>query len=141
MSGDFDQLELRDDEDVPPPKPARPQANPNLFKPTPQPPQSGPVDEVDALYEKPIGNRRASPSAAKTSKKWQPLTSVQPDPDAEENDPFAVGDSDEEEKKKTDIRAEDTERLKRSASMADGSKGGGGEGSGLTLEPSGKGAS
>lgn len=120
MSEDFTQLELRDEEEQPPPKPQRPQANPNLFKPTPQPPQSGPVDEVDALYAKPSStNRQPSPSSGK-SNKWQPLTSVGPNPDAEENDPFALGDSEDEDKKKTDIRAEDTERLKKSASMAEG---------------------
>lgn len=115
VMSDFDQLELHDEEEQPPPKPQRPQANPNLFKSTPPAPQSGPVDEVDALYSKPQPVRQPSPSAGK-SKKWQPLTSVAPNPDAEENDPFALGDSDEEEKKKTDIRADATERLKRSAS-------------------------
>lgn len=50
------------------------------------------------------------------TKKWQPLTSVAPDPEADENDPFSLGDSDEEHEGKTkDVRAEDTERLKKAA--------------------------
>lgn len=112
--------------ETPPPKPARPLANPDLFKPTPatpMAPQSGPVDEVDALYRQPTGtpNRQPSPSTGGKSKKWQPLTSVAPAPEADENDPFSLGDSDDEKEKEAkgiDIRAEDTARLKKAASMS-----------------------
>jgi hypothetical protein len=110
----------------------RPLANPDLFKPTPTlPPQTGPVDEVDALYRQPTPtNRQPSPSAAggKSAKKWQPLTSIAPNPESEDNDPFSLGDSDEEEAKKTDLKPEDTERLKKSASISEPS------GEGKTLE-------
>jgi hypothetical protein len=101
----------------PPPKPNRPLANPDLFKPTPvAPPQSGPVDEVDALYRNPSpSNQNQNKSGGK---KWQPLTSVAPNPEVEDHDPFSLGDSDEEEAKTKDIKAEDTERLKKSASEA-----------------------
>lgn len=145
LSDNFEGLEMRDEgrlsrqqfqsraiaadrqAEAPPPKPARPSTNPNLFKPTPPPPQSGPVDEVDALYSKPSlssttgPNRQPSPSSGK-SKKWQPLTSIAPNPDADDNDPFALGDSDDDREaaKKTDIRADATERLKNAASSADG---------------------
>merc|ERR1711881_179404 len=107
----------------PPRRPPRPQANPDLFKPTPAVP-SGPVDEVDALYSQPTppGERGPSPTA-KTGKKWQPLTSVAPAPVADDNDPFSLGDSDEEETKKTDLKPEDSERLKKSASISEGSAG------------------
>lgn len=133
MTGDFDQLELRDDEEQPPAKPARPQANPDLFKSTPQPPQSGPVDEVDALYSRPgPTNRQPSPVSGK-SKKWQPLTSTGLNPDVEEDDPFALGDSEDEDKKK-DIMEDATARLKKSASNAEApSKE---DGHQLKLEPS-----
>lgn len=132
MTGDFDTLELRDDEEHPPTKPARPLANPDLFKPTPQPPQSGPVDEVDALYSKPgPANRQPSPASGK-SKKWQPLTSTGPNPDVEEDDPFALGDSEDEDKKK-DIMEEATARLKKSASNAEATNKDGGHD--LKLEP------
>ena len=94
-------------------KPQRPLANPDLFKPTPPPPQGGPVDEVDALYSAPSKDRQPSPSGG-TKKKWQPLTSVAPAPEGDDNDPFSLGDSDDEEKKQ-DLRQEDTERLKKAA--------------------------
>lgn len=105
----------------PPRTSSRQPANPDLFKPQPKPPQSGPVDEVDA--------------ADKTGKekKWQPLTSVAPAPE-EDNDPFALGDSDNENEndksKQEDLRKEDTERLKEKArnSVSAGASGAAGEG-------------
>ncbi|EKG16587.1 Ubiquitin system component Cue [Macrophomina phaseolina MS6] len=108
LGDDFAGLELRDNE-----------ANPNLFKPTPKPPQSGPVDEVDALYRNPTPPRQPSPGANKT-KKWQPLTSVAPNPEADDHDPFSLGDSDDEQEAKTkDIKADDSERLKKAAAESD----------------------
>lgn len=107
----FERLALRDD-DVPPPRPPRTssggKANQDLFKPQPKPPQSGPVDEVDAA------ERRAllTDQDPDKTKKWQPLTSVAPHPD-EDNDPFSLGDN--ENDKPDDIRKEDTERLKAAA--------------------------
>lgn len=167
LSDNFSELELRDEgiayhchdlqssaeltrfaeaEETPPQKPSRPLANPNLFKPTPATPspiapQSGPVDEVDALYRQPttsttsnsphiptLQQRSPSPATSATkSKKWQPLTSVAPAPEAEEHDPFSVGDSEEDEESKrekaTDLKKEDTERLKRSSGQVGGSGG------------------
>ena len=104
--------------ETPPPKPARPLANPNLFKPTPVAP-SGPVDEVDALYGQPTQPGRQPSPAGKGGKKWQPLTSLAPNPVTDDNDPFSLGDSDEEQDKKQDLKPEDTERLKKSASQSD----------------------
>jgi hypothetical protein len=136
LDDDFTKLELNDNEGnlstsltenqrinadlhfpvSPPQKPARPLANPNLFKPTPAAPP-GPVDEVEALYSQPTPTiRQPSPGAGKGGKKWQPLTSVAPNPEAEDNDPFSLGDSDEEQDKKHDLKPEDTERLKKTAS-------------------------
>lgn len=106
--GEFERLELRDD-DAPPPQPprssSRKSANPDLFKPQPKPPQSGPVDEVDAAERK---------SPDDKSKKWQPLTSIAPHPE-EDNDPFSLGDDDDDKDKAEDVRKEDTERLKEAA--------------------------
>lgn len=100
---------------APPPKPRRPLANPDLFKPTPTAPQSGPVDEVEALYRQPSpSNQQKSPEGGKT-KKWQPLTSVAPNPEVDDHDPFSLGDSDDEDNKTKDIKAEDTDRLKKAA--------------------------
>lgn len=100
----------------------RPLANPNLFKPTPvAPPQGGPVDEADALYRNPSPNNQASNTPGKTGgKKWQPLTSVAPHPEPDDHDPFSLGDSDDDEAKAKDIKAEDTERLKKAAEGKDG---------------------
>ena len=122
LGDDFTRLQMEDDE-TPPRRPPRPQANPDLFKPTPAVP-SGPVDEVDALYSQPTppGQERGPSPPAKGGKKWQPLTSVAPAPVADDNDPFSLGDSDEEETKKTDLKPEDSERLKKSASISEGSK-------------------
>jgi hypothetical protein len=135
LSDDFTQLELHDNEGKPAPTPgmaqltsrsggpprrttSRPLANPDLFKSTPT---GGPVDEVEALYSNPNAtNRQPSPSAGKGGKKWQPLTSVAPNPESEDNDPFSLGDSDEEDAKKTDLKPEDTQRLKKSASVSEG---------------------
>ncbi|OCK78043.1 hypothetical protein K432DRAFT_418238 [Lepidopterella palustris CBS 459.81] len=121
LGDDFEALELRDDETTSPPLSHRPLANPDLFKPTPVAPQGGPVDEVEALYRNP------TPSHGKT-KKWQPLTSVAPHPEIEDHDPFSLGDSDEDEAKTKDIKAEDTERLKKMASESEAGKKEGEEG-------------
>ncbi|KAL9092311.1 MAG: hypothetical protein Q9165_004485 [Trypethelium subeluteriae] len=132
--------------DLPTRRSTRPLANPDLFKPTPThhptAPQSGPVDEVDAaLYRQPTPtNRQPSPSATggggsnnnnnKPGSKWQPLTSVAPQPEPEDSDPFSVGDDEEEVAEKgRDLRPEDSERLKKAATEAGaGSAGQEGEG-------------
>ncbi|KAH7395340.1 hypothetical protein DE146DRAFT_105440 [Phaeosphaeria sp. MPI-PUGE-AT-0046c] len=112
LSDDFAQLEMRDNE-APPRTSSRPHANPDLFKPTPvSPPQSGPVDEVDALYRNPSPNNQGKSGG----KKWQPLTSVAPNPEPDDHDPFSLGDSDDEESKTKDTNPADTERLKKAAS-------------------------
>ncbi|THY36105.1 hypothetical protein D6D01_00756 [Aureobasidium pullulans] len=116
LDDDFTALELRDDEA---PLRAsssrnRPLANPDLFKANVAPPQSGPVDEVDAIDRR--NQRQPSPSGASKSAKWQPLTSIAPNPESEENDPFSLGDSDDEKETKTkDTRESDTARLKEAA--------------------------
>jgi len=124
---EFSRLELRDDE-APPAQPPRTSSrlptNPDLFKPQPKPPQTGPVDEVDAFD-------RANPSSTPNNgnaKKWQPLTSVAPAPE-EDNDPFALGDDDDE--KAEDLRKEDTERLKNAARASISA----GSGEGAKLKP------
>ena len=114
---EFERLELRDEE-APPPQPPRTSSrkapNPDLFKAHPKPPQSGPVDEVDAAERTGL----AAGQDAGKAKKWQPLTSVAPHAE-EDNDPFSLGDDDEEMKEKgEEVRKEDTERLKESASLS-----------------------
>lgn len=92
------------------------------------PPQSGPVDEVDALYRQ---STPAGGNSAKGNKKWQPLTSVAPNSevmgdafldDDDENDPFSLGDNSDEDKGH-DINKVATERLKNAAAKKDKGKG------------------
>ncbi|GAB7350876.1 hypothetical protein MBLNU459_g1395t1 [Dothideomycetes sp. NU459] len=116
LDDDFTALELRDEEAVPHRtlSSGRPLANPDLYKTNVQPPQSGPVDEVDAADRR--LQRQASPGSATKQAKWQPLTSVAPNPESEENDPFSLGDSDDEKESKTkDHRESDSARLKEAA--------------------------
>lgn len=110
---------------APKPRTTRPLANPDLFKPTPNPPsstnrrvsfQEGPPEEIDDLYRSsPDPTKRPSSSASRS--KWQPLAALDPHPVAD-HDPFSLGDSDDEESKKKDIKTEDTERLKQAAADA-----------------------
>lgn len=136
---EFSRLELRDDEArkfleiylstlplqpqtnqitapaQPPRTSSRLPTNPDLFKPQPKPPQSGPVDEVDAFDRSANTTNNGTNNAnSNTAKKWQPLTSVAPHPE-EDNDPFALGDDDEEPSKSEDLRKEDSDRLKDAA--------------------------
>lgn len=112
---------------------SRPLANPDLFKPTPPRPQStqsgrrvsfqdGPPEEIDIHYPKspdPI-NRPPSGTGGRSSK-WQPLAPVDPSPVAD-HDPFSLGDSDDEEVKKNDVKADDSGRPNQAAAeaMSDG---------------------
>ena len=85
----------------------RPLANPDLFKPTPPAPTSrkvsfhnGPPDEIGDLYSgSPDPTKRPVSSGSKSSK-WQPLAKVDPSPVAD-NDPFSLGDSDDEREAKS----------------------------------------
>ncbi|KAI9808420.1 MAG: ubiquitin-binding protein cue5 [Phylliscum demangeonii] len=135
LGDDLQGLDLRDDEEAPPPPPrrsTRPLANPELFKPTSTTStsssrkvsfQAGPPDE-NAGTAASGPDRRPSP-ASKPSK-WEPLATVEPSP-VTDNDPFSLGDSDEEkEMKSKDLRPDDTARLQHAAAetMAEGAGGG-----------------
>lgn len=110
---------------VPPPRPPRPQANPDLFKSksaSASPDrrkvsfQEGPPEEIqDSLSANTSSNINNSNSnnnnntsgTANKSSKWQPLSTVEPSPVAD-NDPFSLGDSDDErESKAKDVKGED----------------------------------
>ena len=108
---------------------SRPLANPDLFKPTPPRPQSnqsgrrvsfqdGPPEEIGIQYPKsPDPIKRPTSGTGGKSSKWQPLAPVDPSPVAD-HDPFSLGDSDDEEAKKKDSKADDSERLKHAAAEA-----------------------
>ena len=113
---------------APPRRSTRPLANPDLFKSTPPRPQSntgrrvsfqdGPPEEI-GIQQRPTSPAGATKKAASgpngKPSKWQPLASVDPSPVAD-HDPFSLGDSDDEDNKKKDIKADDSDRLKRAAS-------------------------
>lgn len=58
--------------------------------------QEGPPEEINDSYSSSAGrtNRTPPPVGGKSSK-WQPLTAVEPSP-VGDNDPFSLGDSDDE---------------------------------------------
>lgn len=60
--------------------------------------QDGPPTEIDNIYDAPSAKRNSSTGSK--SSKWQPLSTVEPSPVAE-NDPFSLGDSDDEKDTKT----------------------------------------
>ncbi|KAK0740982.1 hypothetical protein B0T18DRAFT_419166 [Schizothecium vesticola] len=111
-------------------------ANPNLFKPPPPSKSPKPndgrrvafaedVEDIDAYNASPrLGpNKEPSPPNSGKASKWQPLSAVEPSPIAE-NDPFSLGDSDDERdaKDKKEIKLEDSEDMLRKATadaMAD----------------------
>ncbi|KAI4285322.1 MAG: hypothetical protein L6R38_000746 [Xanthoria sp. 2 TBL-2021] len=125
LGDDFTNLHLKDHE-VPPRRSSRPLANPDLFKPTPARPlsnngrrvsfQDGPPEEI-GVQQRPTSpdlTKRPSSGTSGKSSKWQPLASVDPDPVAD-HDPFSLGDSDDEEIKKKDVKVEDNNRSKQAA--------------------------
>ncbi|KAL9013825.1 MAG: hypothetical protein Q9173_001501, partial [Seirophora scorigena] len=125
LGDDFTDLQLRDD--APPRRSSRPLANPDLFKPTPPRPhsstarrvsfQDGPPEEI-GVQQRPTSppdpTKRPSSGASTKSSKWQPLASVDPNPVAD-HDPFSLGDSDDEQTKKKEVKSDESERLKRAA--------------------------
>jgi hypothetical protein len=154
LSDDFAGMKFRSDG-----TPIQPQqpfggSNPNLFKPPPpsKSPKPGDrkvsfrdtVEDIDAYNASPKTPPKdaTAPGPGGTAKasKWQPLSSVDPNPIVE-NDPFSLGDSDDEREMKDktagakEIKMEDTERLKQATADAmadslveDKSKGDGGSG-------------
>ncbi|GLI73512.1 ubiquitin-binding protein cue5 [Penicillium ochrochloron] len=122
LGDDFSALELRDGE-VAPPRPPRP-GNTNLKKTASPSPgrrvsfQDGPPVEIDNLYDASTPNKRNAPASGKSSK-WQPLATVEPSPVAE-NDPFSLGDSDDEKdtKAKEQTTVPESEQLKKATAEA-----------------------
>ncbi|KAF8458889.1 hypothetical protein BGX38DRAFT_296109 [Terfezia claveryi] len=112
LSDDFAHLELRNSsrEEVPPRRPPRPVAKPNLFQSSTAGGNNNgqrkvsfqDVQDDDDLYQAP--SPRRSPTTpvvnapvkqpSPTASKWQPLKSVEPTP--LDGDPFSLGDSDDE---------------------------------------------
>lgn len=77
------------------------------------------ISPYDASPKIPPKDSAASPPPSKQSK-WQPLSTIEPNPIAE-NDPFSLGDSEDEKDVKggsKDIKLEDAERLKAATADA-----------------------
>lgn len=106
IGDDFSKLDLRDG-DYPPRTTSRPLANPNLFKSGAERQKSpgiarkvsfqdGPPEEIHDMYSSsPKPTTVEAPAPAGKTSRWQPLSKVEPSPTAE-NDPFSLGDSDDE---------------------------------------------
>ena len=80
------------------------------------------IDAYDVSPKLPPGDSSAPAGAASKASKWQPLSTVDPSPIAE-NDPFSLGDSEDEKDSKErhgsrEIKMEDSERLKKAAAEA-----------------------
>ncbi|KAI1343971.1 hypothetical protein F5Y15DRAFT_368621 [Xylariaceae sp. FL0016] len=128
LSDDFAGMKLQPDGR---PAQGRQTSNPNLYRP---PPSTSPrpdgrkvafkegaedIDPYEASPKLPPKDSSATSPANKQSK-WQPLSTMEPSPIAE-NDPFSLGDSEDEKESKgghKEIKMEDTERLKQAAADA-----------------------
>ncbi|KAJ9650995.1 ubiquitin-binding protein cue5 [Neophaeococcomyces mojaviensis] len=130
IGDDFSKLDLKDGEH-PPRTTSRPVANPNLLKHTSDRRKSspaggrkvsfqeGPPEEIRDMYSaspKPTNVQTAS-TAGKSSK-WQPLSAVEPSP-VTDNDPFSLGDSDDEkEAKPITLKDDEVDKAKVGAEMS-----------------------
>lgn len=114
--------------------PARQSQNPNVFRPPPPSVSPKPSDgrkvafkedteEIDIYSASPRNSAKDASSTGGKTSKWQPLSTVEPSPIAE-NDPFSLGDSDDDKdaKEKPDkggIKMDDSEeRLRKAAAEA-----------------------
>lgn len=80
------------------------------------------TEEINMYDASPIVPPKDTPPNSGKASKWQPLSSIEPSPIAD-NDPFSLGDSEDEKEvgkdsKPKDIKANDTERLKKAAAEA-----------------------
>ncbi|POR39639.1 CUE domain-containing protein 5 [Tolypocladium paradoxum] len=116
--------------------PANRPVNPGLHKPPPPSSSPRPSDgrrvgfkdepeEINMYDASPKVPPKDTPSGTKASK-WQPLSTVEPNP-VTDNDPFSLGDSEDEKEvkdkdkpkdSKTDNKTDDNERLKKAAAEA-----------------------
>ncbi|KAK1998558.1 CUE domain-containing protein [Colletotrichum falcatum] len=116
---------------------SRPLSNPDLYKPPPPSKSPKPHDgrkvafregaeEIDVYGSSPRRSAEDLSGSKAKSSKWQPLSTVDPNP-ISDNDPFSLGDSEDEREAKEkasstkdakDATSEDSERLKKAAAEA-----------------------
>jgi len=124
IGDDFSKLDLREG-DHPPRMSSRPLANPNLFKGAGSAERKGspasgrkvsfrdPPEEIGDMYAGSSSSKQ--PTLATKSSKWQPLSTVAPSP-VTDNDPFSLGDSDDDKEAKTiTLKDEENELPKTTA--------------------------
>lgn len=75
--------------------------------------QDGPPEEIDNIYDASEPSKRSISTAGKSSK-WQPLSTVAPSP-VGENDPFSLGDSEDEK----DVKPKENQSKEPSVDEAD----------------------
>ncbi|KIL85677.1 hypothetical protein FAVG1_11172 [Fusarium avenaceum] len=110
----------------------RPMANTGMFKPPP--PSTSPkpnngrrvgfkeeTEEINMYDSSPrVPPKDAAPASGARGSKWQPMSAVEPSPIAE-NDPFSLGDSEDEREthqKPKEDKSDDSERLKKATAEA-----------------------
>ncbi|KAF5646264.1 hypothetical protein F25303_5474 [Fusarium sp. NRRL 25303] len=110
----------------------RPMANTGMYKPPP--PSTSPkpsngrrvgfkeeTEEINMYDSSPrVPPKDAAPASGTRASKWQPMSAVEPSPIAE-NDPFSLGDSEDEREthqKTKDDKTDDSERLKKATAEA-----------------------
>ncbi|KAF5612691.1 CUE domain protein [Fusarium subglutinans] len=110
----------------------RPMANTGMYKPPP--PSTSPkpsngrrvgfkeeTEEINMYDSSPrVPPKDAAPTSGTRGSKWQPMSAVEPSPIAE-NDPFSLGDSEDEREthqKSKDDKTDDSERLKKATAEA-----------------------
>ncbi|KAF5550100.1 CUE domain-containing protein [Fusarium mexicanum] len=110
----------------------RPMANTGMYKPPP--PSTSPkpsngrrvgfkeeTEEINMYDSSPrVPPKDAAPASGTRGSKWQPMSAVEPSPIAE-NDPFSLGDSEDEREthqKSKDDKTDDSERLKKATAEA-----------------------
>ncbi|KKZ61446.1 hypothetical protein EMCG_03928 [[Emmonsia] crescens] len=130
LGDDFSALELRDAE-AHPARSSRPLANPDLFKANSPSPdrrkvsfQEGPPEEINDAYapSSAYNSNKQPPSTgggSNKSSKWQPISAVEPSP-VGDNDPFSLGDSDDEKEAKNnkDLKPDEAERVRKATAEA-----------------------
>ncbi|KAI1376116.1 hypothetical protein F4677DRAFT_445828 [Hypoxylon crocopeplum] len=127
LGDDFARMNLHPDAR---PSQDRQSSNPNLYRPPPSSTSPKPegrkvafkegtedIDLYDASPRIPPKDSATAPPSKQS--KWQPLSSVEPDP-ITDNDPFSLGDSEDEKDAKNSggIKMEDSERLKQATADA-----------------------
>ncbi|KAF7552971.1 hypothetical protein G7046_g7241 [Stylonectria norvegica] len=110
----------------------RPMANTGMYKPppsssSPKPQTSGrrvgfkeETEEINMYDTSPRVPPKDAPGGSARASKWQPLSTVAPSP-ITDNDPFSLGDSEDEKEPKEkpkEIKTEDSERLQKAAAEA-----------------------